>query len=64
MNTWISTIIGTVLGYVAGGIVDHPKIGAAIGGVSGYVLGGGQMPKLPAGSDILQVPTTTITPGP
>jgi len=64
MNPLLATFIGAVLGYVAGDIVGHPKVGAAVGAASGYFFGGGQMPTLPAGNDVLQVPTTTITPGP
>jgi hypothetical protein len=63
---WTQTLVGLVLGYVGGGIVDHPKIGAVIGAAAGYVYGGGQLPQLPNGQTpgVLNVPTTTITPGP
>jgi hypothetical protein len=58
---WVQTIVGTVLGYVGGGIVDHPKLGALIGAAAGYVYVGGQLPQLPSGTTpgVLNVPTIT-----
>ena len=63
MNPLLATCIGAVLGYVAGDIVGHPRIGAAAGAAAGYFMGGGKLPQLSSGNDVLQVPNTTITSG-
>ncbi len=62
---WTQTLIGLVIGYVGGGIIDHPKLGALVGAAAGYVYGGGQLPQLPSGQTpgTLNVPETTVTGG-
>jgi hypothetical protein len=67
---WTETIIGTVIGYVGGGIIGHPKLGALVGAGAGYYYGGGTIPNPLAalsggssGSGTLQVPNTTVTSG-
>jgi hypothetical protein len=43
---WVSTVIGLVVGYVAGAVIDHSGIGAVVGAGAGYLYGGGAVPFL------------------
>jgi hypothetical protein len=66
MNTLLAMLMGSTAGWVLGSVVKHPKIGAGVGALAGYIYASPNAAPaaFPGGSGKLQVPEVTITGGP